>query len=113
MNKGHETCEKSISILLFAHTAAPGRATAGFLQDFLVCLNERDSDNADTAWLVRCANGVFRRADVRHKWLCGPFPRVEHLREACVRLKDEASAANRQRPPKNRIVYGVVYGGGV
>ena len=99
-------------IPLVAHVTAPGRGTAGFLHGVLVCSNERASANADPTWLVRRAKGVIRLSDVRHERLRRPFPRVEHLRETGVRLKNEAPASNRQRPPENRVAYGVVYGRG-
>ena len=97
----------------FTHTATPGRVTAGVSLGFLVNPKARDSTDASLARLVRRVNGVIRLADVRHERLRGPFPCVEHIREACVRLKDEAPAANRQRPPEDRVMYGVVYGRGV
>ena len=100
-------------IMLWAHTDSPGRATAGVLLGFLVNPKARDSTDADFARLVRRVNGVIRLADVRHERLRGPFPRVEHLRKTGLSLKYEASAPNRQRPPENRVMYGVLFGEGV
>ena len=87
-------------ILLYAHITAPGCVTAGFSHGFLVGSDARASANADSARLVRCANGLICFAGVRHERLGRPFPRVEHFREAGVGLKNEASATNRQRPPE-------------
>ena len=100
-------------IMLWAHTDSPGRATAGVSLGFLVNPKARDSTDADFARLVRRVNGVIRPANVRHERLCGPFPRAEYLREAGVGFKNKALTSNRQRPPENRVMYGVLFGEGV
>ncbi len=111
--KGRKMSATPATIPRFAHTAAPGRATAGFSHGFKVSSNARASADANFARLVRRANGVTCPADVRYEWLCRPFPHVEHLREAGVGLKNEASATNRQRPSDNLVGFGGSSGRGV
>ena len=91
----------------------PGRVIAGVSMVFLVCSNMSVSADGRLPWLVRRANRVIRPAYVRNERLRGSFPRVEHLPEARVCLKNEASAAKRQRPSEHRVTFGVPPGGGV
>ena len=62
------------------------------------------------ARLVRRTERIVLWPDVRHKGFGRPFSRAEHLVEAGISLEDEATAANRQRPPEHRVMFEFLYG---